>query len=300
MARIEANGLGIEVELRGPEEGEPLLLHMGIGCPLVWWPEPFLDALLDEGFRLILYDHRDTGLSDHLDHLGVPSVTFSLPLALLQLPVSAPYTLDDMARDALGILDALGLDSAHHLGVSMGGMVAQCLALQAPERVRSLSLVMTSPGDRWDSLGSPWAIAYMMGPAPRTVVEAEEALLRASRTIGSPGYPVEEERLRAQARAAWTRGCNPDGYYRHFAAVLAQRDRTERLAELQMPVAILHGAQDPLIPPAAARRMASRMPHAHLGIYEGMGHNLPTALCRDLARVVAETAGGGVPRRAAS
>ena len=292
MARISSNGLTLEVVSDGVG-GEPLLLNMGIGSPLVWWNEGFVAELVDRGFHVIRYDHRDVGLSERLPHLGVPSIVPAIPRAFLNLPVAAPYTLWDLADDAVGILDALGLESAHLGGVSMGGMVAQCAALRYPERVRSLSLIMTTSGERWSSLGRPRAIAALVGKAPVTVEEAEETLLRATRVIGGSGFPLEEERVRRNARMSWERGLNPDGFRRHFAAVLAQEDRTPLLRGLDLPVTVMHGAADPLIPPSAGKHLAANIPGARLELFDGMGHFLPQPLFGELADLVARTAEAG-------
>lgn len=293
MPRVRANGVELEVVVDG-EGGEPLLLIMGIGAQLIWWPDELVERLVDAGFEVIRFDNRDVGRSQSLDELGVPPALRWLPLSLLGRPLpQAPYTLWDMADDTAALVEAMGHDRAHVVGVSMGGMIAQCLALRHPERVASTTLLMTASGARRHAVGDPRAIKALLAPAPQTPDEAAEATVRLYGAIGSPGFPLEEEVLRRKARLAFERGRNPKGFLRQFGAILATEDRTPLLRRLEgTPVSVVHGAADPLIPVRAGKQLARAIPGARLVVNEGQGHSLPTPLLPGITEVIRETAGG--------
>ncbi|MBT9492749.1 MAG: alpha/beta fold hydrolase [Paucibacter sp.] len=278
--QISANGLKLEVDDQGPVDAEPLLMIMGLGMQLVAWPEGLVQQLLAKGFRVIRFDNRDAGLSQHLDHLGVPNIAVASIKHLLHLPVRSPYSLADMARDALGVLDALGLQKAHICGASMGGMIAQQMALLAPERVASLSLMMTSSGSRM--LPGPSMrvrSALLSRPSdPHDVAALAERTYKLFRLIGSPAYPTPEAELRQRIMASLRRSNRPQGVLRQLAAVAADTRRAGQLVRIKTPTLILHGSQDPLIPVAAAHDLAKRIADARLDIIHGMGHDLPEPL----------------------
>lgn len=275
MARI-AVGNGIELEVEEQGEGEPLVLVMGIGAQLVHWPAGFCEQLAGRGFRVIRFDNRDAGLSTQLDHAGVPDFKLAGARALLGLSVPAPYTLRDMAGDVVGLLDALGLPRAHVVGISMGGMIAQELALARPDRLATLTSLASSPG--------PWFVprpaalgALIGGPPPRCPAEAEERGLRVMRGIGSPHYPLDEAEVRAFSAAVFARASRPQGFARQLVAILATPDRTRALARLRVPTLVLHGGCDPLIPVACGRKTARAIPGAELVVLDKLGHDLPQA-----------------------
>jgi pimeloyl-ACP methyl ester carboxylesterase len=286
--QIPSNGLQLEVDDRGPRDAEALVLVMGLGMQLTAWPEPLVQALVGQGLRVIRFDNRDAGLSQGLDHLGVPSLGWAALKHTLRLPIRAPYALADMAEDALGVLDALGVDRAHLCGASMGGMIVQHLAARHPSRVRSLSLLMTSSGSR--SLPQPAAavqralLSRPRGSTPEAVVEHLERLMRligSERDVADPPA-VLRERLQATVRRAW----RPQGTARHLLAVAADGDRSRMLQHLRMPTLVLHGQADPLIPVAAAQDLAHRIQGASLQRIPHMGHDLPLALLPRLAAAI--------------
>lgn len=276
--QISANGIALEVEDHGPAHGEPLLLIMGLGMQLLGWPDGLVEQLVAAGFRVIRFDNRDIGLSQGFDHLGVPHIGLASLQHLLHLPVKSPYGLADMAEDARGLLDALGLARAHVCGASMGGMIAQHLAARHPLRVKSLTLMMTSSGSRRLPGPSFKVRAGLMARPP----SGHEALVAHSvdfvRLIGSPAYPPPPGWLEARVDHAIRRSHRPRGLLRQLSAVAADADRTPLLARIQAPTQVIHGSADPLVPVPAGRDLARRIPGAALDEIEGMGHDLPPAL----------------------
>ena len=287
--RIGANGLEFEIDDQGPRDGAPLLLIMGLGMQLIAWPEPLVAELVKRRFRVIRMDNRDIGLSQHLDTLGVPSVFGAMLRHTLRLKVTSPYSLQQMAADCAGVLDALGIVRAHVCGASMGGMIAQHLAARHASRVASLTLVMTTSGARHlpkPSLAVRSALlARPKDDSPEARCDALEHVLR---VIGSPGYPPDPVALRARVAASVARSWHPQGTARQLLAIAADGDRTPMLSAIAAPTAIVHGMADPLIPVAAASDLARKIRGATLDLIPGMGHDLPTEL---LPRLAADIAG---------
>ena len=273
MATARANGIDIEYETFGDPGDPAMLLIMGLGGQLIVWDEELCRQLAGHGFHVIRFDNRDVGLSTKFDDAPVPDV-----MAVLQGDrASVPYTLEDMADDTAGLLDALGIDGAHVVGVSMGGMIAQLLAIDRPERVLSLASIMSTTGDPSVGAPTPEAIAVLTKPPPtgREQVIARE--VETTEALGSPGYGFDEDRTRRRAAAAFDRAFHPAGVARHLGAVVAATDRTERLAKLDATTAtvVIHGSADPLITPSGGEATAKAIPGAELIIIEGMGHELP-------------------------
>ncbi len=289
--QIVANGIGIEIDDQGLPAGEPLLLIMGLGMQLTGWPQALVQMLVSGGFRVIRMDNRDAGLSKHFDDAGVPSLTWSALRHTLHLNVSSPYGIADMAEDARGVLDALGLQRAHVCGASMGGMIAQHLAAKHPQRVKSLTLMMTTSGAR--RLPQPgWAVqrALMSRPGGREPAAVVAHLLRVMGIIGSPAYPPEPEQLRARLAAMVQRAWHPAGTARQLVAVAADGDRSALLPRIKAPTRIIHGQADPLVPVAAGHDLAARIAGAVGDFIPGMGHDLPDALLPRFAAGIAENA----------
>ena len=291
--KVLANGLQIEVDLQGSPDGEPLLLIMGLGMPLLGWPDELVADLVARGFRVIRFDNRDIGLSQGFERLGVPSLARATLRYLLRLRVHSPYTLADMAADALGVLDALGIASAHVCGASMGGMIAQHIAADHPQRVRSLSLIMTTSGAR--HLPQPRRAvrqALLKRPASAAVPAVVAHLERLLQIIGSPLYRPNPARQRQRLTAMVQRAWRPDGTARQLLAVAADGDRSALLGRIQARSRVLHGQADPLVPVAAAADLQRKIPGALLDVVPGMGHDLPLALLPRIAKAIADTARG--------
>lgn len=296
--KVTANGLQIELETHGPADGAPLLLIMGLGMQLVGWHEDLVARFVDRGFRVIRFDNRDSGLSQGFEAAGSPNLVLAAVKQLVGLPVRAPYTLGDMADDAVGVLDALGIARAHICGASMGGMIAQQIGLRHPGRVDSLTLVMTTSGSRRlprPALKVQRAMLARPGD-PRSM----ESLLAHYRTlyglIGSPAFPPEAAWLDNRLRLSLSRAYRPQGTVRQLMAILADGDRSARLGQISAPTQIIHGAADPLVPVAAAHDLARRIRSAAIDVIPGMGHDLPAALWDRIVADVAAVAGRAVAR----
>jgi len=279
MPQANANGLTFEYETFGDKANPPLLLIMGVGCQLVMWPESFCNGLADLGFHVIRYDNRDVGLSSKIDEAGAPNIEAAVMAQLSGQPVTAPYSLDDMADDAAGLMDALGIDKAHVVGASMGGMIAQLVAIRHPEKVKSMVSIMSTTGNPEVPPAKPEAMAALLTPPADNT---REAMIQQGvdmwKIIGSPKYPGTEEELRAVATASVDRMVCPEGFGRQVLAILAAPARNEALAKVTAPTMVLHGAEDPLVPVEGGKDTADAIPGARLVIVEGMAHDFTEAL----------------------
>lgn len=281
-----ANGIELAYQELGDPAGEPLLLVMGLATQMIAWDERFCSLLADRGFRVIRFDNRDVGRSSRIDSAGVSS---RLEM-ITGRRATAPYLLSDMAADAVGLLDHLEIGSAHVMGVSMGGMIAQTVAIEHPERTRSLVSVMSTTGSRRVPPPSWRAFGVLVGAPPGDRAAAIERTVRTFRVIGSPGYAFEEERLREVAGRSWDRGISAAGVGRQLHAIMASGDRTPALRRLDLPATVIHGSSDPLVRPAGGRATARAIPGARLRTFEGMGHDLPRQLWPDIVGEIAATA----------
>ncbi|MFN8644573.1 MAG: alpha/beta hydrolase [Candidatus Binatia bacterium] len=278
MPIASVNGLQLAYDELGDPGATPLLLVMGLGAQMILWREDFCQTLAARGFRVIRFDNRDVGESSWMDHLGTPDVLQVLGAVAARQPVDAPYLLRDMAADAAGLLDALAIARAHVVGASMGGMIAQTLAIEHPERVRSLTSIMSSTGNAELPPPRPEAMAVLLTPPPPDREGAIERGVTVFRTIGSPGFPFDEDEVRALAARSFDRGFNPVGTARQLVAILASGSRVERLRALRLPALVIHGTDDPLVPFAAGQDTANAIPGAELLAVEGMGHDMPREL----------------------
>ena len=278
MPRARANGMEIEYQTFGDPADPTLLLVMGLGGQMILWHEEFCEALAARGHHVVRFDNRDVGLSTKLDHTGLPDVMGALSAVAQGRPIDAPYRLRDMADDAAGLLDALDLESAHVVGASMGGMIAQTLAIEHPDRALTLTSIMSTTGEPGLPQARPEAMGALLTPAPTERAAAIEHGLRLWRTIGSPGFPFDEGEVRERAALAFDRGQSPAGVARQLVAILASGSRRAALASVRAPTLVIHGAADPLIPVEAGRATAAAVPGAELLVIDGMGHDLPRAL----------------------
>ena len=278
--QISANGISLEVDDRGPASGEPLVMIMGLGMQLVAWPDGLVDQLVAAGFRVIRFDNRDVGLSQRFDQLGVPGLPGAALRYTLGMPVSSPYGLSDLADDTAALIAAMGLGSAHVCGASMGGMVAQHLAVRHPQRVRSLTLIMTTSGARHlPQPGLKVRMAMMSRPRDaRNIDSVVEHFMHLYGVIGSPAYPPEPALLRERLKASVQRAYRPAATARQLAAILADGDRTPLLARIGEPVQVIHGVADPLVPVAAGHDLMKHIAGAEADFIDGMGHDLPQPL----------------------
>ena len=288
-----ANGISITYEDKGPKDAPAILLVMGLGGQLTLWPDEFVDALVAHGFRVIRYDNRDVGLSTRFVAAGVPNLKWMFVKAALKLPVRSAYTLADMAADGMALLDHLGIQRAHIVGASMGGMISQHIAARYPERVLSLTSVMSTTGNPRLPRAQKEAMRVL---ANRPMSGDTEALIaysvNAARVIGSPDYPAAEERLQRRVRSDFERGWYPQGVARQMAAIVADGDRRAMLKSIKAPTLVIHGEADPLVPIAGGRDTAENIPGAQLLTIPGMGHDLPLALVDTLADAIAGHAKG--------
>jgi pimeloyl-ACP methyl ester carboxylesterase len=290
--QLTANGIRLEVEEHGSPHGEPLLLVMGLGMQLLGWHEDLVALLVERGFRVIRFDNRDIGLSQSFDGGGVPNLALESVRYALGFRVKSPYTLEDMAADAIGILDALGIASAHVCGASMGGMIGQRMAAMAPGRVRSLTLMMTSSGAR--RLPGPTLkvrSAMISRPATQTVEGIVEHYVRLYALIGSPAYPSPPAYLRDRFTTSVKRSYRPAGTARQMVAIAADGDRSAVLGSIRMPTRIIHGRADPLVPVAAGHDLKAKIASAQIDVVDGMGHDLPAALYPRFVDGIAAAAG---------
>ena len=290
--QLSANGLRLEVEDHGSPQGEPLLLVMGLGMQLLGWHEDLVALLVGRGFRVIRFDNRDIGLSQGFDHAGVPNLAIDSLRYAFGLRVKSPYTLADMAADAIGILDALGIASAHVCGASMGGMIAQRMAAIAPKRLKSLTLMMTSSGAR--RLPGPTLkvrSAMIARPPSQTVEGIVEHYVRLYALIGSPAYPSPPAYLRDRFTTSVKRAYRPAGTARQMVAIAADGDRTPILSSIRAPTRIIHGHADPLVPLPAGHDLKAKIAGAQIDVIEGMGHDLPAPLYPRFVDGIAAAAG---------
>ncbi len=259
------------------DRGLPLTLIMGIGAQRIFWPEELCHHFVAAGFHVVRFDHRDIGQSTHLADMPTPRANRLLVQRMLGRIPEAPYTLSDMASDVAGLIETLGFGSAHVVGASLGGMVAQHLAIEHPSRVRSMTSIMSTPGGR-RYLPQPRALRALFMPRPTDAASAGEQIAQTFRVLGSTMFPSNDERMRAAGALAFERGLNPRGFLRHFAAVLATPDRRPKLRDSKVPALIIHGSADPMFPLRAGRDLARMMPDATWLPIAGMGHHLPELL----------------------
>jgi pimeloyl-ACP methyl ester carboxylesterase len=277
-----ANGIELCYQEIGDPEGEPLLLVMGLATQMIAWHEGLCRLLADRGYRVIRFDNRDIGRSTKLDWAGVPSKAD----LLLGRRATAPYLLRDMAKDAVGLFDHLGIDQGHVVGASMGGMIVQQMAIDHPRRLRSMVSIMSTTGNRRSGQPSLKTFGVLLGNPPKGRAAVIERAVRTFKVIGSPGFPFEEDTVREMAALSYDRGHSAAGVIRQLHAIIASGDRTEELARVQVPTAVIHGTRDPLVKPSGGRATAKAIPGARLMMIDGMGHDLPRDLWPTFAEAI--------------
>ena len=279
MPTITANGIDIAYEIDGSPDQPVLLLIHGFASPLTAWPEGFVKKLVDDGFCVLRFDNRDVGKSEKLHGLGIPNITKLWLMSLFGLRGAVPYSLDDMMQDAQGLLTALKIDKVHVVGASMGGMIAQLLALQTPEKVQSLTSIMSTTGNRKVPGPTKQVAKHLRSkPAEATIESLVEFMLKSFRLIGSPAYVTPQDEQIEYIKGIIQRGLSGPGAARHTAAIIAAPSRAKRLRTLQVPTLVIHGDADPLVNVAGAYDTASAIPNAQLEIIPGMGHDFPPQL----------------------
>jgi pimeloyl-ACP methyl ester carboxylesterase len=286
------DGLRFDYSVAGSGDDPAVLLVQGLGMPAAMWPDVFVETLVARGLRVVTFDNRDCGGSSRLEAAGVPNIPRAMSRALLDLPVSAPYTLTDMALDAMAVLDDAGIASAHVVGVSMGGMIAQVCAALQPQRVLTLTSVMSTTGNPSPgiALGKTRALRAILRRPPDapTLEQTVDHLMFVFGVIGSPGFRQDAAQLRPHFERVARRGLYPAGTARQLAAILSSGDRRAMLHGIAAPTLVIHGADDPLVRVAGGRDTARHIAGARLEIVPGMGHDFPPALMARLALMIAD------------
>jgi pimeloyl-ACP methyl ester carboxylesterase len=272
------NGIEIVYDTFGNPSDPPILLVMGIGCQMIDWKEDFCFKLASHGYRVIRYDNRDVGLSTKFDDAGVPNMLEMFLAATRGEQIDAAYTLRDMADDGVGLLDALEIEKAHVVGVSMGGMIVQSMAIHHPTRLASMISIMSTTGEPDLPPPTPEALAVLTTPAPTDREGYIENSIKNSRVLSGPKFPPNEDLLREHTGLKFDRGIHPAGVARQMAAIMASGGRREKLKSVTIPTLVIHGDADPLVPLEGGKDTAEAIPGAELIIMEGMGHDLPMEL----------------------
>ncbi|WP_407147540.1 alpha/beta fold hydrolase [Bradyrhizobium sp. ORS 86] len=295
---VRANGIDICYEIFGHADAEPLLLIMGLGAQMIHWDDEFCRQLAARGFRVIRFDNRDIGKSSHLSGGKRLTALELLKLRFLKIPVAASYRLIDMARDTIGLMDALGIRKAHLVGASMGGMIAQEVAITFPERVLSLTSIMSTTGNPRVPGPSREAAAVLMAPPPATKDEYFARYAQTWKVLRNGSFPEDEALDRSRAERTYARGLNPAGVSRQLRAVLASGSRKERLRSVKAPTLVIHGTVDPLVHPEGGKDTAASIPGAKLVMIDGMGHALPIPMWPQIIDAIDQHARGAAAKAA--
>ncbi|WP_366295837.1 alpha/beta hydrolase [Paenibacillus sp. AN1007] len=293
MKILNVNNINIAYDSYGSEKDEAILLIAGLGTQMIRWTVPFCEMLAERGFRVIRFDNRDTGLSTHFNHHDTLDFEELAKTLMSGQRPKIPYTLDDMANDTIGLLDALGITKAHVVGRSMGGMIAQLAASTYPERVLSLTSIMSTTGNPELPPTSPDVMALMTRPAPNPAEDEAGYLFHSTafaRRIAGQGYPFDEAEYQSIIREEIHRGYNPGSVGRQIAAIAISGDRRARLAKVNVPTLVIHGSDDPMFVPACGEDTAQAIPDAAFMLLEGMGHDLPAQLFETVVDGIERTA----------
>ena len=275
MSRITANGIQIEYETFGNPSDRPLLLIIGLGGQMIQWDDDLCKDLVKRGHYVIRFDNRDVGLSTKFDEAGVPNLIETFGKIMQGEKIEPPYTLDDMADDAVGLLDALGIRKAHICGMSMGGMIAQTIVIRHPSRVLSLISIYSTTGNPKVPQPKPEVIGMLIAPPPNEREANIEHMLGVFKTIAGPGFPLDAKWTRKIMAESYDRCFYPQGIVRQLVAILTQVNRVPALASVKIPTLVVHGTSDPLAPAEGGKDTAKAIPGAQLMLIDGMGHDLP-------------------------
>ena len=297
MPQITANGIALEYDIHGPADGKPMLLIMGLGAQMIAWPKEMIENLGKRGYRVAWYDNRDVGLSHKFEAAGMPDMPAVVKSLMSGQKPDVPYVLSDMAADAAGMIDALGFGPTHVVGASMGGMIAQMVAAEHPQKVASLTSIMSTTGNPGLPPAKPEALARLSdrGPDPREDLAGFlDHAVTGAQIMAGKGNPIDEAAQRVISETTFRRAFYPVGFSRQYAAIIASGDRRAALATIKAPTVVIHGIDDPLVPITGGRDTAAVVPGAEMHEVAGMGHNLPRALiphiCDLIDRAVARAA----------
>ena len=290
MPNVKANGIQIEYDTFGDSSCPALLLVAGNGAQIYFWDAEFCKLLVKKGYFVIRFDNRDAGLSTKFEEAGIPDFMAAVKAAMAGKPVESAYTLDDMTDDAVGLLNALGIEKAHICGASMGGMIAQVIAYQHPKHVLSLTSIMSTTGNPDLPQAKPETIAAVLAPTPAEREAYVEHMMNVWRKIWSPGFPFEEKRARTFIEKSYDRSYYPQGMARQNIAILANGDRRPSLSSIKVPTLVINGADDPLIPVEGGKETARVIPGARLLIINGMGHDMPKGVWAEIVNAISKNA----------
>jgi len=281
LGHVKNNNIQLNYQTFGHHKDETIVLIAGLGSQMIHWNVAFCLQLAKQGFHVIRFDHRDVGLSTHLDHLAAPSFSDLVDAMTFGKNITIPYTLDDMVEDTIGLLDALEINQAHIIGRSMGGMIAQLLASQYPQRVSSLTSIMSSTGNPNLPAAKADVMQLLTQATPNPQADFDQYLadkIKLAQRIASPAYPFDQEAMTALFVEEYHRGYNPNGFKRHLTAIAAAGDLRARIANITVPTLVIHGTDDVLIPIECGEDTAKTIASARFLAIEGMGHDIPSAL----------------------
>lgn len=287
---VTANSIRLAYEEFGNPSDPPIVMMMGLGTQMIGWPMALCEGLVDRGFRVIRFDNRDIGLSEKMENAHIPQAARLMLRSKLRLPLRVPYTLNDMARDVAGLLDALNIDKAHLVGASMGGMIGQIVAAKYSERLLSFTSIMSTSGNPKVGQPRPDVVRSMAKRAMGLEKISLESTMAFWRKIGSPAYQPTDEVLKNKILASYQRSNYPEGYSRHMAAIIASGSRVELLKKIITPTLVIHGSADALVSISGGKDTARHIPGAKLEIFEGMGHDLPAPLLPNFIELIAHHA----------
>jgi len=290
MPKANANNIEIEYDTFGDPTSKPLLLIMGLGTQMIAWLEELCMMLVDKGFYVIRFDNRDVGLSTKFEEKGIPNIMNEIMALQRGEVILPPYTVEDMADDAVGLLDALNIEKAHICGASMGGMISQIIAFRHPTRVLSLTSIMSTTGNPDLPQPKPEAMQVLLQPAPTEREAYIEESVKRRRILYGSGFPYPEDKAREFAAALYDRCFYPQGMARQLVAILATENRVPKLGLIKVPTLVIHGDDDPLVPVEGGKETAETIPGAELIIIDGMGHSLPPETWPQIVDAIAKNA----------